>query len=273
MPDCAQISGRNGPSCPIVRSPTFCRAQTNDFFKLFELAKRVFEAAPGVTLQGTTSPPLAPVSKERIFDMAQENDPTQRFLTVTQNYQAKLTYLWKTIFKKVTSILGTATSFLGKVIAEAAKFQMVVGKTVVKKVVEVGQWVIDLTAQIPVALKAAIKFGRRIITLITKATDPNKIIGTLKKLFSRYISMLQEIFGSIQQLTSQLDVIGTVLSLVGTFKAALQAMFSWISEVTRATDAVVKAKRLLKKVMKELKQDIKETVKLRKEVMKLKKAA
>ena len=205
--------------------------------------------------------------------MAQENDLTKVYLTATQTFQSRLMYLLKNIFKKVNSILGVATSFLTKLMGEAAKFQAVVGKAVIKKIMEVGQRIMDLIARIPADLKAALKLGKRIITLITKATDPNKIISTLKKLFSRYMSLLQEIFSAIQQLVSQLDVIGPVLFIINTYRAALQAMFKWISEIARVTDAVVKAKRLLKKVMKELKQDVKETVKLRKQVMRLKKAA
>ncbi len=205
--------------------------------------------------------------------MQQENDPTQKFLEATQKHQTLLHYLWKTVFKKVNSILKSMASFLTKFIAEASKMIVIVGKAVVNRVVEVGQKIIRLITQIPNALKTALRFGKKIIALINKATDPNKIISALKKLFSRYVKMLQEIFGYITELASQLDVIGTAFSIVYTFKSVLQAMFSWISEVTRANDAAAKARRMLKKVLKEMKKDMKELVKLRKEVKKLKVAA
>ncbi|MCX7558002.1 hypothetical protein OS190_00380 [Sulfitobacter sp. F26204] len=205
--------------------------------------------------------------------MPQENDPTQRYLEATQKYQTKLHYLWKTVFKKVNSILRTLTSFLNKFIAEAAKMIAIVGKAAVNKVIDVGQRIIQLVAQIPNALKQGLRYGRKIISLITKAKDPNKIISTLKKLFARYVRMIQEIHGWINDLASNLDVIGTAFSVVNAFKRLLQAMFSWITEITRANDAALKVKRLLKKVQKEIKKDKKELIKLRKDVMRLKKAA
>jgi len=205
--------------------------------------------------------------------MAQENDPTQKFLEATERYQSLLQNLWKVVFKKVNSILRAMTSFLTKFIAQAKDLVATVGKAVVNKVVDIGQHIIRLITQIPNALKAALRFGKKIVALIKKATDPNAIISTLKKLFSRYVRMMQEIFGFISELLSDLDIIGTALSVVNTFKRVLQMMFSWIAEVTRANDAVVKSKRMLKKVVKEMKKEMKEAVKLRKEVMKLKIAA
>lgn len=205
--------------------------------------------------------------------MPQENDPTQQFLEATQKYQTKLHYLWKTVFKKVNSILRSLVSFLNKFITEAAKMIPAVGKSVVNRVIDVGQGIIRLIQNIPNAIKQALRYGKKIISLISKATDPNKIISTLKKLFNRYVRMIQEIYGWINELATNLDIIGTAFSVVNTFKRVLQALFSWISEITRANDAALKAKRMLKKVQKEIKKDKKELIKLRKDVMRLKKAA
>ena len=85
--------------------------------------------------------------------------------------------------------------------------------------------------------------------------------------------MVKEIFGRISEMAKQLDVLGPMLSIINSFKNALRMIFSWIKEVTRINDAVVKTKRLLKKVIKEMKKEVKEAEKMRKEVMKLKIAA
>jgi hypothetical protein len=205
--------------------------------------------------------------------MAQDNDPTQKFLEATEKYQSLFQHLWKVVFKKLNSNIKSLTSFLTKFIAQAKDLVTTVGKAVVDKVVSIGQSIMRLIVAIPRALKDVLRFGKKIIVLIKKAIDPNQIINTLKKLFSRYVRMLREIFGYISELVTHLNVIGTALSVVNTFKLVLQAMFSWIRDITGANDAVMRAKRMLTKVIKQMKKEVKEAEKMRKEVMKLKVAA
>lgn len=205
--------------------------------------------------------------------MAAENDPTKKFLEAAQKYQSRLLYLWKNIFKKVKSYLKSMASFVNNFIAAAKQLASTIGKSVVDKFVKAAQWVVQEVQALPNAIKAAMRFGKKVIALIQKAADPNKIISTLKKLFSRYVRMVKEIFGRISEMAKQLDVLGPMLSIINSFKNALRMIFSWIKEVTRINDAVVKTKRLLKKVIKEMKKEVKEAEKMRKEVMKLKIAA
>lgn len=205
--------------------------------------------------------------------MAQENDPTQKFLEATERYQTILTRLWKVVFKKVASIMRALTSFLTKFIAQAKDLVTTIGKKAVNTLIGTGQRLIDLIQGTPNRLKAAIRFGKKIVALIKKAVDPNKIINTLKKLFRRYVQMIQDIANFVSELISNLDIIGTALGVVNTFKRVLQMMFAWIADVTRANDAALKAKRMLKKVQKDMKREVKEAIKLRREVMKLKVAA
>ncbi|MEW9920222.1 hypothetical protein AB2B41_11435 [Marimonas sp. MJW-29] len=205
--------------------------------------------------------------------MGTENDPTKKYLEAVDKYQSRLTQLWKVIFKRVASSLKALVSFMKKLVAVAKQIATVVGKSVIDKFLQAANMVQGLLSRIPNLLKAALRLGKKIIELIRKAADPNKILGTLKKLFIKYIKMLKEIYAQIIEMVKQLDVLGTVLTIISNFKSALQLMFSWIAEVTRANDAVNKARKLLKKAMKEMKSEMKQATVLRKEVMKLKAAA
>lgn len=205
--------------------------------------------------------------------MPEDNDPTKKYLEAVERYQANLFKLWKVTFKKAASSLKALIGFLKNVTKAAAQLAATVGKKVVDRVLAAGQYVEEMVSKIPLVVKAALRLGKKIIQLIRKAVDPNKIIGTLKKLFVRYVKMLREIFGYIQEMAKQLDVLGTVLMVINSFKRVLQVMLSWIADVTRANDAVVKVKRMLKKVIKEMRRELKEAEKMRKEVVRLKPAA
>lgn len=205
--------------------------------------------------------------------MPEANDPTKTFLDATHRYQERLFDLWKVVFKKVKTMLKTMVSFVTNVISKAKELALVVGKAVIDKVVDFGSAVVGFIETIPITLKSALRLGKKIIALIEKATDPARIVSTLKKLFSRYMRQIREIYDGIVNFVSQLEILGTIFSVVSSFKQALRALFSWITDVTRANDGVVRAKRLLKKIIKQMRLEVKAADKLRKQVMKLKIAA
>lgn len=202
--------------------------------------------------------------------MAEDNDPTKKFLDATEKYQERLHKLWKVVFKKVSAHLKNMVSFTRLVANVAKEIAAIIGKSVVDRVINAAQTVEGLITNIPVLLRTALLLGRRIIAKIKKAADPNEVIPTLKKLFTRYVRMIKQVFAFITNLIQQLDILGTVFGVIGTFQSVLRALFSWITDVTGAKDGAVKAQRMLRKVWKEMKREVKEAELLRKQVMKLK---
>ncbi|GAA6175675.1 hypothetical protein [Sulfitobacter pacificus] len=202
--------------------------------------------------------------------MADDEDPTKKFLDATEKFQERLHKLWKVVFKKVSSHLKSMVSFIRQVVNVAKELAATVGKSVVDKVLRAGQVVEATITALPILLKTTLLLGKRIIAVIKKALDPKAVIVALKKLFARYVRMLIQIFVYITNLIQELDILGTVFSIIGTFQSVLRMIFSWITEVTGAKAGTAKAQGLLKKVWKEMKKEVKEAQLLRKEVMKLK---
>ncbi|MGC1505960.1 MAG: hypothetical protein WA782_17700 [Sulfitobacter sp.] len=202
--------------------------------------------------------------------MAEDNDPTKKFLDATEKYQERLLNLWKVVFKKVSAHLKSMVSFVRKVVNVGKELAATVGKSVVDKVVGAGQMVEEMITTIPNLLKVALLLGKRIIAKIKKAVDPNEVIAPLKKLFTRYVRLIKEIFAFVTNLIQQLDILGAVFGVISTFQSVLRLIFSWIADVTGAKDGALKAKKMLKKVWKEMKKEVKEAELLRKQVMKLK---
>lgn len=199
--------------------------------------------------------------------MATPNDPTKPVLRAVEKYQERLFELWKVIFKKINSKFNAARKFFDNVVTKGQDIASKVGQAVVDKIVGFRQRLFSALEAVPNIAKSAIKLGNKIIALIRKAADPNKIIGTLKRLFSRYVKMLREILGYVADLVGVLDPLGKALAVIDSFKNVLRLVVSWVAEVSAANAAVKKAKTMLKKVIKTLKREVKEATLLRKEVL------
>ena len=200
------------------------------------------------------------------------NDPTAPVLRAVENYQKRLFELWKVVFKKIDSKFKTATKFFDNIVTKGEEIASKVGKAVVDKIIGYRDTVFGALDTVPTIVKSALRLGNKIIALIRKAADPNKIINTMKRLFMRYVKMLKDIFALVKQFFDALNPLGAALAIVNTFRNVLRLVVSWITEVSGANSAVKKAKSLLKRVVKAMKQEIKEAILLRKKVLKMKPA-
>ncbi len=203
---------------------------------------------------------------------AAANDPTAPVLRAVERYQARLFEIWKSIFKRISSKFSAARGFFDNMVTKGHEIASKVGQAVVSRIVAFRETIFGTLDYVPAAVKSALRLGNKIIALIRKATDPNRIIGTLKRLFMRYVKMLREIFAQIQSMMQALSPLSAALAIVNTFKNVLRLMVSWVTQVSQANSAVKKAKSLLKKVVKAMKVEIKEAIRLRKQVLKLKPA-
>lgn len=202
--------------------------------------------------------------------MAKKDDPTQKFLVAIQKYQAFLQRLLKAVFKKVFTFVKTVVTFVKKLIAEAGKLAATIGKSALDQLKKLGPRLMNMAALILNMLKAAIRLGQRLVSMIKKGADPNKVIQVLKKLFASYVRMMKDLFVRITEFLQILDLIGAVLKVVDNVKRVLQMIFAWITEVSGAKAVVTKSTQMLKKVMTEFKKELREAEKLRGEAMKLK---
>lgn len=204
--------------------------------------------------------------------MAKDNDPTKKFADATARYQKRLLDLWKSVLKKVFSRIKPMVSFVSTLIKQGAQLVGKIGKAVFQTIERAYDVILRAIDAIPTLIKRVLRLGDKILTLLGKAADPTKVFKALKSLFSRYVSLLKEVFAKIVDFMVQLDVLGRALAVINGLKAMLRLIFAWIVDVTRAVDAIGKAKKLLKTVIKEMKAEMKEATKLRKEVMQLKAA-
>lgn len=202
----------------------------------------------------------------------QANDPTAPVLRAVETYQQRLFHLWKVVFKQINAKFSTATKFFDNLVTKGHEIASKVGQAVVDRILGLKDRVFGALEAVPNIVKSALRLGNKIISLIRKAVDPNRIIGTLKRLFMRYVKMLREVFGWVSDFFSALNPLGAALAIVNTFRNVLRLVVSWIGEVSGANSAVKKAKSLLKRVVKAMKVEIKEAVRLRKDVLKLKPA-
>ncbi|MGF1444694.1 MAG: hypothetical protein ACFBRM_00665 [Pikeienuella sp.] len=200
------------------------------------------------------------------------NDPTAPVLRAVQTYQVRLFQLWKMVFKKINSKFSSAKGFFQNAFTRGVEIASKVGKSVVNTVVTVGQRVLAAVDTVPGLARQALRLGNKIIGLIMKAADPNKIIAQMKKHFVRYVRMLREIFAWVTDFLAALNPLGTALSVINGFKVVLRFVADWITDVGSAVGAVKKAKSLLKRVVKEMRKEVKEAILLRKQVLKLKPA-
>jgi hypothetical protein len=201
--------------------------------------------------------------------MAQTNDPTAPVLRAVETYQSRLFELWKGLFKKIASKFSGAAKFFDNVVAKGHEIASKVGQAVVDGIVAYTERVFGALEAIPALARRAIRLGNRIIALIRRAADPNRILGTLKKLFSRYVKMLKDIFGWLRDFYEALDPLGKALAVVNTFRNVLRLVVKWVGQVSGANSAVRKAKGLVKKVVRAMQREIRDAVRMRREVLRL----
>jgi len=205
--------------------------------------------------------------------MPQQANPVAKFADATDEYQDVLSDLWKGVFKKVDSALKPMIAFGSKLISKGKDIARTVGLSVMKTIESAFKAVTGMLKSIPALIKRALALGKEIIALVRKAADPGKVVKALRKLFSRYVAMLREIFSAVSQFIDQLDAMGTALAVVEKFKTVLQFVVSWIGEVSGASGAVKRARGVLATAHKSLSASVRKAEKLNKEVMKLKPAA
>ena len=203
-------------------------------------------------------------------------DPLSRDIdeirTSIEGWQDRLFHLWKVVFKKIKTKLKSVVSFVEKLVKEAGRIVATVGKSVVDKIIGAARVLTNVLDRVPNLIRAALRLGKKLISIIVKATDPSKIIGTLKRLVTRYINMIREIYKFILEFVSQLDVLGFAFSIINTFKTVLRLIVSWITDVTGAAGAIKKVQMMLKKIVKAMKVEIRQAIKTSKKAARLKAA-
>lgn len=187
-------------------------------------------------------------------------------------WQDRLFDLWKVVFKKIASRLKATVSFIAKVVKNAATLVATVGKKAVKMIESAGNYIETVLQRVPVLVKKTMRFGAKVLDIIARGGDPKRLVGTLKRMVTRYVNMVREIYRYVLDFMTQLDVLGMALTIVNTFKNVLRLVVSWIVEVSGADSAVRKAKSLLRKVVKALKIEIRDAIKMGKEASRLKPA-
>jgi len=202
--------------------------------------------------------------------MGAEKDLTEPFLKATVRYQARMTQMLKVVFKKIASETRTLIRFGDMILAYGEEIAGKVGKSVVQAIGSAYTVVKRLLQAIPKAIKAVLRMGNKIIALLRKAADPKKIIASLKKLFTRYVRMVLEVFGNVQDFFAQLNILEKALAVVSRFSAVLRMIVAWIADVSGAYNGVRKAKSLLKSLVRVMKKEAKELRQLQRDVARLK---
>lgn len=203
-------------------------------------------------------------------------DPLTRDLdeirTSIEGWQTQLFHLWKVVFKKIKSKLKSAVSFFDKVVTEGRRIASTVGSKVIDKIVDAAKRLGFLLERIPQLLKNAHRLGKKILSIIAKAADPSKIIGTMKRLVTRYINMIKEIYRFLFDFLSYIDALGAALAIINTFKTVLRLVLSWIADVTGVMSVLRKISNMVRKIVKKMKVEIRDAIKTSKKAARLKAA-
>ncbi|OBY26264.1 hypothetical protein [Leisingera sp. JC1] len=201
--------------------------------------------------------------------MAPSNDPVEFVEKAVDKLHARMFYYLKTVWKRIRALLTPLSKFLKNVISGAKSLAKTVGKAAVKQVTSAAQFILKLIDRVELTLKNLVKLGKRILDTIRKNKDRSRVIRILKTVIRKYVEMIRQVWGWVQEIWDELGVLDTALSIISRFASVLQLIFRWIRDVTGILDAVKKAKALLKKVVKTLRLEVKQAIRLLKDVAKL----
>lgn len=189
-------------------------------------------------------------------------DPFARVLaevvSTLSSWQARLFELWKVTFKSIAAKLKPALKFIARLIKDAAKIAVAVGRSSVERVINAGDNILSALSRIPVLLRAAIRLGKTLLSLIRKSTDPKRLVSTLKRLATRYVNMVREISSHISELVRHLNVLADALAVINKLRIVLKVLFSWTAEVTSIAETIKKVARRLSKMGKAVTREAKQ---------------
>lgn len=201
--------------------------------------------------------------------MATPNDPTKVITETVQKIQDRLTFFLKKLIKKLKSVLAPLTRFLGKLIAVAKDIAETIGKGVISAVIDTGAYVVDFIDMLKDEVKSALKLGVRVLGILRRALDPEKLVKAVKTVLTKYVKAFRAIVGRIIGFFEHLEILETALKAIAGLRMALQMMFRWIGEISGAEAALRKAQAILKKIRKELKLEAKQALRFAKNITRM----
>lgn len=199
----------------------------------------------------------------------QANDPTEFVERGITRLHQRITYYFKTIWKRVKGLLAPLRNFLKKLIKVVKQIAVTVGKKVVDMLTRAANLVLSLFDRIEALLKKLFLLGKRVLTTLKKETDKTRLVRVLKTVMRKYIAAFRQVATWVNELWDQLDILNRALALLDSFRMVLQLAFRWIAEVTAVLSALRRIRQLLRGVWKALKKEVKEAIKLGRDVAKM----
>lgn len=204
--------------------------------------------------------------------MAARDNPLTPIKTSVAKLQNILIQLTKGVFNKIRSLVRNILKFLKRLKSASKDIIRVIGKSAFNTIMNLDSRFEVAYAMVVKIADRALKTANRILALIKKAADPNKIIKTIKKLVTFFVKQFRMIFHWVREILSLLTPLTVVLGLVNKAALVLRMIISWIADVSGVLTAVKKIKSILSKIFKTLKNGLKDATILAKEAGKLKPA-
>ena len=203
--------------------------------------------------------------------MAPPNDPVKFVEDAIVQHQERVLKFYKTIWKRVKSLLTPLQKFLKDLRSAAKDLVQTVGKKVINHLTSTIRSILNFLAPIEKMLKDIVQLGKRILATIRKETDKIKVIRFLKTVVRKYVETFKKIVGLISDLWKEIGILDAAVAVLDTFSTILSFMFNWISALIKGLFTTVsKVKTILNKGVKGFVKEQKDAIRLVKDVGKLK---
>lgn len=201
---------------------------------------------------------------------AASDDPVKFVEEAIEQHQERMLKFYKSVWKRVKSILTPLQKFLKKFISGTKEMVEVLGKEVINRITATIRAILKVLEPIEKALKDIILLGKRILATIRKEIDKTKVIRFLKTVVRKYIETMKKIVTLVVDLWRDIGILDVAMSVLNKFRLILSMVFGWFDEVTGILTAIKKVRAQLKRIIKTLLAERKKAIKLVKDVAKLK---
>ncbi|MEO0401600.1 MAG: hypothetical protein AAF214_04425 [Pseudomonadota bacterium] len=204
--------------------------------------------------------------------MAQTDNPLDPIHQKVLRIETRLMDLLRNVLAKMKPWVQGLVKFLSEVSKSAKDLAKSIGKSAVQSILKAGATLVTTVSFVEKQTFEGIKMARKIVGVIRKAVDPQKVFKAVKALVARLAKTFRVILVKVSEVMNLLNPLDVVLTVVNTMKMVLQMIFKWISQSGPISSGVKKAKTLVKKSLKLLRQEAKQVTEMVKEVNKLKPA-
>jgi len=204
--------------------------------------------------------------------MAQSDNPLDPIHQKVLRIETRLMDLLRNVLAKMKPWVQGLVKFLSEVSKSAKDLAKSIGKSAVQSILKAGATLVTTVSFVEKQTFEGIKMARKIVGVIRKAVDPQKVFKAVKALVARLAKTFRVILVKVSEVMNLLNPLDVVLTVVNTMKMVLQMIFKWISQSGPISSGVKKAKTLVKKSLKLLRQEAKQVTEMVKEVNKLKPA-